>query len=112
MSHATLANRYARACARFPPHLSPNCLISLKDGLLLFTNEKREVLENRVNAAHIFLGRNPDGEVQYLINKLATVANIGRTTAALPYASYLLKSGNTAFAGGTFYSAEPDQHAV
>lgn len=112
LTHATLADRYARACSRFPPHLSPNCLVSLNDGLVLFTNEKRQTLENRVSAAHIFLGKAPDGEVQYLINKLATVANIGRTTEVLPYARYLLKSGNAAFSPGTLYPAAPAQQTA
>jgi hypothetical protein len=112
LAHATLADRYAKACDRFPPHLSPNCLVSLKDGLMLFTNQQREVVENRVNAAHIFLGKTPDGEVQYLINKLATAANSGRTTAALPYARYLLKSGNAAFSQGTFYPVSPVQQSA
>ena len=79
---------------------------------MLFTNQQREVVENRVNAAHIFLGKTPDGEVQYLINKLATAANSGRTTAALPYARYLLKSGNAAFSQGTFYPVSPVQQSA
>lgn len=106
---ATRADRYATACSRHPGHLSPNLMVSLKDGLVLFTNEKRQVLENRVNAADIFLGRTPDGEVPFLINKLARVANRGRTTEVLPYARYLLKSGNTAFSEGAFYPAAPAQ---
>ena len=106
---ATFADRYATACSRHPEHLSPNLMVSLKDGLVLFTNESRQVLENRVNAAHIFLGKTPDGEVPFLINKLATVANSGRTTEVLPYARYLLKSGYAEFSKGTFYSASPIQ---
>lgn len=109
LTHATLADRYATACSRHPAHLSPNLMVSLKDGLVLFTNGKREVLENRMNAAHIFFGRTPDGEVSYLINKLVTAANGGRTTEVLPYARYLLKSGNAAFSEGTFYPAAPAQ---
>ena len=84
-------------------------MVSLKDGLVLFTNEMGQVLENRLNAAHIFIGKTPDGEVPFLINKLATVANKGRTTEVLPYARYLLKSGNAAFSEGTFYPAAPAQ---
>lgn len=109
LTHVTLADRYAAACSRHSEHLSPNLMVSLKDGLVLFTNEKRQTLENRVNAAHIFLGKTPDGEVPFLINKLATVANIGRTTEVLPYARYLLRSGNTAFSEGVFYPAAPTQ---
>ena len=109
LAPATLADRYATACSRHPEHLSPNLMVSLKDGLVLFTNERRQALENRVNAAHIFLGKTPDGEVPFLINKLSTVANSGRTTAVLPYARYLLKSGNTAFSEGTFYPAASAQ---
>ncbi len=112
LAHATLADRYAKACSRHPAHLSPNLLVSLKDGLVLFTNERREVLENRVSAAHIFVGKTPDGEVPFLINKLATVANMGRTTEILPYARYLLKSGNVAFSEGTFYPAVPAQQSL
>lgn len=84
-------------------------MVSLDDGLVLFTNEGRQVLENRVNAAQIFLGKSPDGEIPFLINKLATVANRGRTTAVLPYARYLLKSGNTAISEGMFYPVVPTQ---
>lgn len=112
LTPATLADRYAKACSRHPEHLSPNLIVSLKDGLVLFTNEGRLVLENRVNAAHIFLGKTPDGEVPFLINKLATVANKGRTTEVLPYARYLLKSGNTACSEGTFYPAAPVQQSL
>lgn len=108
----TLADRYAKACSRHPEHLSPNLMVSLKDGLMLFTNQGRQVLENRVNAAHIFLGKTPDGEVPFLINKLATVANMGRTTEVLPYARYLLKSGNAAFSEGTFYPVAPVQQSL
>ena len=109
LTHATLADRYATACSRHPAHLSPNLMVSLKDGLVLFTNEMREVLENRINAAHIFFGRTPDGEVSFLLNKLAMAANRGRTTEVLPYARYLLKSGNAAFSQGTFYPTAPAQ---
>lgn len=109
LTPATLADRYAMACSRHHEHLSPNLMVSLKDGLVLFTNERREVLENRVNAALIWLGKTPDGEVPFLINKLATVANKGRTTEVLPFARYLLKSGESAFQGGTFYPAAPAQ---
>lgn len=105
LAPATLADRYVNACSRHEKHLSPNLMVSLKDGLMLFTNEMLQVLENRVNAVHVFLGKNPDGEVPYLINKLATVANRGRTTSVLPYSRYLLKSGNTAFSEGSFYPA-------
>lgn len=107
LAPATLANRYATACSRHHEHLSPNLMVSLKDGLMLFANEKRQVLENRVSAAHIFLSKTPDGEVPFLFNKLATVANRGRTTEVLSYERYLLKSGNTAFSEGTFYPVAP-----
>ncbi|MDD4347736.1 MAG: hypothetical protein PHF70_01415 [Opitutales bacterium] len=107
LAAATIADRYATACSHHHEHLSPNLMVSLKDGLVLFTNEMRQVLENHVNAAHIFIGKTPDGEVPYLINKLATVANVGRTTEILPYARYLLKSGNTVFSAGTFFPAAP-----
>lgn len=112
LTYATLADRYAAACGRHTEHLSPNLMVSLKDGLVLFTNEMRQVLENRVGAANIFIGKTPDGEVPFLITKLAMVANRGRTTQVLPYERYLLKSGNTALSEGTFYPCTPNKPGV
>lgn len=109
LSESTVAERYAAACALHPEHVSPNLMVSLKDGLVLFTNATHQALENRVDSAHIFIGKTPDGEVPFLINKLAAVANSGRTTKVLPYSRYLLKSGNTALSEGTFYPCPPNQ---
>lgn len=102
--HPTLADRYAKACSRHAEHLSPNLMVSLKDGLLLFANKIYEILDNRVNAEHLFLGKAPDGDVPFLIYKLASIANNGRTSEVLPYARYLLKRGNPTFSEGVFYS--------
>lgn len=41
LAPATLADRYAMACSRHQGHLSPNLMVSLKDGLVLFANERR-----------------------------------------------------------------------
>lgn len=102
LTHESLVKRYVEACAHHAAHLSPNALISLKDGLVMFAQGGR-ALENRVGASHVCIARNPDGEFPFLIHKLAKVADVGRTTSALPYARYVLKSHNTARAEAVFY---------
>jgi hypothetical protein len=85
----TLLKNYLEACRKHPAHLSPNALISLKDGLVLFTDRGTSA-ENMYDANKIVLYKHPEGEFQYLLHKLISVANNWRTTAAVPTESYII----------------------
>lgn len=102
LTEASVASRMKEATASISPHLSPNVLISLKNGMAMFSAAS-QLLENRKGADKICFFRNADGEFQFLINKLAFIANHGRTTARLPFERYLLKSHNKGSADATFY---------
>lgn len=102
LEESTLVHRIKEACSQHEPHLSPNALISLRNGMVMFS-QGTQCLENRVGASHLCVMKNPDGEFSFLIHKLATIANIGRTAEKLPYERYVLKSHNTAQAKANFY---------
>lgn len=99
---SSVATKFKEATASIAPHLSPNALISLRNGMAMFSAGS-QCLENRQGADKICFFSNPDGEFQFLINKLAFVANHGRTTGRLPFERYLLKSHNKGSANANFY---------
>ena len=99
---SSISDRYKEVTSQHLPYLSPNVLISLKSGMAMFSRGNK-LLENKQNATHVCFFKNPDGEFQSLINKLAFVSNHGRTTEKLPYERYILKSHNTGSAHANFY---------
>ncbi|ELA7138026.1 MULTISPECIES: DUF6602 domain-containing protein [unclassified Vibrio] len=85
----TLLKNYLEACRNHPPHLSPNALISLNDGLVLFWDGYTSA-ENMHDANKIILYKHPEGEFQYLLHKIISVASNWRSTDAVPTESYII----------------------
>ncbi|TBT23793.1 hypothetical protein D5E80_24615 [Vibrio parahaemolyticus] len=85
----TLLKNYVEACQNNPPHLSPNALISLNDGLVLFCDGFTSA-ENMLGANRVMFYKHHAGEFQYLLHKLISVANNWRTTDAIPTESYII----------------------
>ena len=65
--------------------------------------EDGRITENKVSAKEICVLSHPEGEFQFLLHKLTTIANSGRTSAKLPYARYILKNHADAKVQAKFY---------
>ncbi|PSW29176.1 hypothetical protein C9J19_07640 [Photobacterium phosphoreum] len=85
----TTMKHFLEACQKNPPYLSPNALISLDDGLILFANGQLST-ENMSDSNNIISYKHPQGEFQYLLHKLITVASNWRTTDAVPTENYII----------------------
>ena len=92
----TLLEKYKELLNGIDDHLSPNMIISLEDGIILFMDKNnKKTCENKVFADSIYFFKHPEGEFQYLLTKLNHVINTGRTTEVLPYERYILKNTQT-----------------
>lgn len=89
----TLLDNYKELLNNVDDHLSPNMIISLEDGIIIFMDKKNnKTCENKVSSDAIYFFKHPEGEFQYLLTKLNQVINTGRTTEVLPYERYILKN--------------------
>ncbi|QGT84795.1 DUF6602 domain-containing protein [Pseudomonas coronafaciens] len=98
VSRATLGKNYAAMCAEAAPHLSPNVVVSLTEGIMLFADAKGALLRNAVGASQVAFFNHPGGDFQFLLNELVNACHRGRTTAVLPYSTYILGEQLNAFA--------------
>jgi hypothetical protein len=99
----TLLEKYKELLNGIDDHLSPNMIISLEDGIILFMDKNnKKTCENKVFADSIYFFKHPEGEFQYLLTKLNHVINTGRTTEVLPYERYILKNTQTIPGNGIY----------
>lgn len=74
-------------------HLLPNIIVSLHDGIFVYTDSKMNHIREDKNKADSFYNvKNPSGDFQYLINKLNYYINHGRSTDVLPFEKYVIKT--------------------
>ncbi|MCF6236327.1 MAG: hypothetical protein L3J70_08175 [Gammaproteobacteria bacterium] len=88
----TLLDNYNGILNSMDEHLSPNIIVSLEDGIIIFMDTKaNRTRENKVSSDSIYFFKHPEGEFQYLLTKLNQIINTGRSTEVLPYERYILK---------------------
>ncbi|MBD8604535.1 hypothetical protein IFT80_17975 [Pseudomonas sp. CFBP 8771] len=90
VSRATLAKNYAAACAEAAPHLSPNVIVSLAGGIMLFADPAGGLLRTASGASQVAFFDHPGGNFQFLLNELVNACHRGRTSAVLPHSIYIL----------------------
>jgi len=85
-------------------HLLPNLIISLHDGLFIYLDAKNNnIMDDKHDADNFYNVKNPDGDFQFLLNKINFYINRGRTTDVLPFEKYVIK-GTTLPGNGTSVS--------
>jgi len=73
-------------------HLLPNLIVSLNDGLFIYLDTKNNRIRDDKNGADNFYNvKNPDGDFQFLLNKINFYINHGRSTDVLPFEKYVIK---------------------
>lgn len=86
-------DKFVTECSKTPAHLLPNIIVSLKDGLFIYIDaNKRVIREDMNNSTGIYHIKNPNGEFQYLLNKLYQIIIRGRTSAEPPTEKYIISS--------------------
>jgi hypothetical protein len=86
----TLAEHYSNFCREAEPHLAPSLVLSLADGVMMFANDKGELLRNAVGATQLAFFNHPAGNFQYLLSEIVHACQTGRTTEVLPHTKYLM----------------------
>lgn len=90
ISRETLAKNYTAFCGEAAPHLAPNIVLSLTDGIMMFADEKGALLRNAIGAKNVAFFKHPGGDFQYLLSEIVHACHKGRTTDVLPHSQYLL----------------------
>lgn len=89
----TLLENYNEILNSMDEYLSPNMIVSLEDGIVIFMDTKtNSTRENKISSDSIYFFKHPEGEFQYLLTKLNQIINTGRSTEVLPYERYILKN--------------------
>jgi len=102
LSTETLAKNYAQVCKEAAPRLSPNLLVSLTDGIMMFADERGGLLRNAVGATQVAIFRHPAGDFQYLLSEIIHACQKGRTTDVLPHSQYVLGAHMNASFNATY----------
>ena len=92
ISVETLLEKIKSKCNTEEAHLLPNCIVSLKDGMVFYINcDKNKLCEDKSEATGVAFSHNSGQSTQFLINKIYTYIRNG-VTKQVPYDRYILKS--------------------
>ncbi|SPS01521.1 hypothetical protein CBM2634_B40023 [Cupriavidus taiwanensis] len=78
-------------------------MVSLADGIIMFSNSEGQILRNAQGAARAAMFRHPGGDFQYLLSELVRACQNGRTSDILPHYRYVLGAHMTSSVQCQYY---------
>lgn len=92
MKPETLCRQMVELSSRYKDSELPNILVSLKQGVAVYLNiEDKKILDSKKGSTGIYFENQDSGNFQYLLYKLHSIANNGRTVEHIPLDRYILE---------------------